>query len=465
MKKLKNILKIMKNKSNIDYKYYHLFNNKNLDLNYNTNNFTINYIIYIINSDFSHFYAFYKKIIKESITDVFLERLNLSKEDKFNLFSMKFNNIFWLKINNIQFLENDYDWFISFLSNNNIDINRIFLENTYLNVEFFHKFWNLKWFDKLSFLNFDNNHIYDEWLESIIKFIKNNNINLEYLSLINTHIWDVNNLLDILFLSKIRILDLSSNNLINNNSLINFIQNNNTINELYLRNIKFSDIEIESILNVFKKNKSKIYNLRLSLNNEQIKYKEDFKLLEKNLNINFDINILWESEINIFSTVYIKEPDKEELDLKVLSNEYFYIINANNREEEFNKLVNNKYLKDAINLFLFDFNDYKKIDTLLSNYNFNYLYIENYFINDKDFIYFLDSIKKQKHKKYKINLISIELSEYQLNYLIDTFPENIFYIEVNLNKIDENRELYIIKMLKNKAFIFENIEFYQKIFK
>lgn len=465
MKKLKNILKIMKNKSNIDYKYYHLFNNKNLDLNYNINNFTINYIIYIINSNFSNFYTFYKKIIKESITDVFLERLNLSKDDKFNLFSMKFNNIFWLKINNTQFLEDDYEWFISFLWNNSIDINRIFLESTYLNIEFFHKFWNLKWFNNLSFLNFDNNNIYNEWLESIIKFIKNNNLNLEYLSLINTYISDVNDLLDILFSSKIRILDLSSNTLIDNNSLINFIQNNNTITELYLRNIKFSDIEIESILNVFKKNKSKIYNLRLSLDNEQIKYKEDFKLLEKKLNINFDINILWESEINIFSTVYIKETYKEELDLKVLSNEYFYIINSNNKEEEFNKLVNNKYLKDAINLFLFDFNDYKKIDYLLSNYNFNYLYIENYFINDKDFIYFLDSIKKQKNKKYKINLISIELSEYQLNYLIENFPQNIFYIEVNLNKIDENRELYIIKMLKNKAFIFENIEFYQKIFK
>jgi hypothetical protein len=100
---------MMKNKSNIDYKYYHLFNNKKLDLNYNTNNFTINYIIYIINSDFSHFYTFYKKIIKESITDVFLERLNLSKKDKFNLFSMKFNNIFWLKINNIKFSEDDYE--------------------------------------------------------------------------------------------------------------------------------------------------------------------------------------------------------------------------------------------------------------------------------------------------------------------------------------------------------------------
>ena len=52
-----------------------------------------------------------------------------------------------------------------------------------------------------------------------------------------------------------------------------------------------------------------------------------------------------------------------------------------------------------------------------------------------------------------------------MDYLIDNFPSNIFYIEVNLNKIIIDRELYISKMLKNKAFIFENMELYKKIFK
>ena len=82
---------------------------------------------------------------------------------------------------------------------------------------------------------------------------------------------------------------------------------------------------------------------------------------------------------------------------------------------------------------MFDFNDYKKIDLLIKKYNFNYIYVENYFIIDKNLIQFLDSIKNQENKKYKINLISIELSEFQLKYLIDYLPENIFYIEVNLN--------------------------------
>jgi len=114
---------------------------------------------------------------------------------------------------------------------------------------------------------------------------------------------------------------------------------------------------------------------------------------------------------------------------------------------------------------LFDFNDYNKIDFLLSNYSFNYIYIENYYISNTNFFFFFDSISKNKNKTYKINFISIELNEEQLDYLINNFPENIFYIEVNLNKITTNRELFITKMLKNKAFIFENMELYSKIFK
>lgn len=122
-------------------------------------------------------------------------------------------------------------------------------------------------------------------------------------------------------------------------------------------------------------------------------------------------------------------------------------------------------MKNWINLFLFDFNDYEKIYYLLENYDFNYIYLENYYISDESFIYFLNWIKKQKNKKYKINLISVELSEYQLDYLIKNLPKNIFYIEINLDKIDKNREIYINRMLKNKAFIFENMELYGKLFK
>lgn len=461
------MLQLLKNKSNINYKYFHLFNNEYLDLKYNNNNFTINYIIYIINSDFSHFYDFYKTIDTEVISDVFLERLELSDSNKSQFFSMRFKNLFWLRINNISFNLLDYKGFITFISNNSLDINRIFLENTYLEKEFFEWFKILKWFNNLSFLNFDNNNITDKWLYSILYFLKNNSINLEYLSLINTKLNNITDLLNYLNTTDIRILDISSNNITNKSNIIDFIKDNNSIKELYLRNIEFSDNDLDDLLKLFINKDTLIYNLRLSLSKSQWKYINMFDELGNKLNINFDINFIWDSAINIYSTLYIKENNNKKIEINSLSNDSFYIIDSNNIDNDFKLLISekNSYLRDAINLFLFDFNDYKKINYLLDNYDFNYLYIENYYITDNNFIYFLESIKKQKHKKYKINLISIELSEQQLNYLIYNFPENIFYIEVNLNKILKNRELYISKMLKNKAFIFENMELYQKIFK
>jgi len=464
MKNIRWLLSKIKNKSNIDYKYYHLFNNNLLDLNYQINNFTINYIVYIINSDFSIFYKKFQNLSDQYFTDIFLERLDLSKVDKSNLFSIKFRNLFWLKFNNITFIEDDYDSLLSFLQSNSLDINRLFLENTNLRNDFFIWFNNLKWFNNLSFLNFDNNILENSWLDSVLIFLNNNNIDLEYLSLINTYITDISNL--ILYLNKveIRILDLSSNILINNLTIINFIKDNNSIKELYLRNITFSDEELELIINLFKNSKTRIYNLRLSINYNQEKYLKDFSFISLEKSINFDINFLWESD-NIFSTIYFKQTD--DTNLEKISNDYFYVINSKNIDNDFDKIIKrkDKYLKDGINLFLFDFNDYTKIDYLILNYNFNYIYVENYYITDNNFIKFLNSIKKQKYKKYKINFISIEISEFQLNYLIENFPKNIFYIEVNLNKIDKNRELYISRMLKNKAFIFENMELYQKLFK
>jgi hypothetical protein len=98
----------MRNKSNIDYEYYHLFGNKKLPLNYETHNFTINYIIYMIDSDFMRFFHDYKKFSHESITDVFFERINLNHDEKEIFFQLEFKNLFWLKLNNIKLNEKDY---------------------------------------------------------------------------------------------------------------------------------------------------------------------------------------------------------------------------------------------------------------------------------------------------------------------------------------------------------------------
>ena len=98
---LKTIINTLRNKSNIDYYYYHEFSNNKLKLDFNINNFTINYIVYIINSDFSWFIKYYENIKHISITDIFIERVLLNNHQKKILFSMIFKNLFWLKLNNI----------------------------------------------------------------------------------------------------------------------------------------------------------------------------------------------------------------------------------------------------------------------------------------------------------------------------------------------------------------------------
>lgn len=466
MKNLKSILLKLKNKSNIDYEYYHLFNNNKLDLNYNTSNFTINYIIYIINSDFSRFNDSYKWFSDESITDVFFERLKLSLEDKEVFFRLKFKELFWLKLNKVNFDEWDYKLLAWFILNNSLDINRIFLENLNLNSEFFSLFKDFNWFGNLTFINIDNNYCWNEGLNSLIFFLEKNNINLEYLSIINNNISNISLLSKYLNKTDIRILDLSSND-INQNDIISIIENSSELRELYIRNIELDDSIIEKIIYIFKNNKTSIYNLRLSLSFEQIRYVNIFNEISELNNINFDIIKWLDVPKDIYSTIYLKEIDKVKNDIWDISNDYFYCIDSNDLDNDFNKLIKDKdiFLINAINLFLFDFNDYKKIDFLIKKYDFNYIYIENYYITFDDLKFFLESISTQSHKKYKINLISVELDNEQMDYLIDNFPSNIFYIEVNLNKIINDRELYISKMLKNKAFIFENMELYKKIFK
>ncbi len=471
MKETKNLVRQLRNKSNIDYKYYHCFNNKLIPLKYASNNFTINYIIYIINSNFSLFKDFYDEIKQEFITDVFFERLVLSNSDKKTFFQMLFRGLFWLKLNNIRFLEEDNIGLINLIYNNRYDLNRLYLEECNLDYNFLKILSERKWFDILSFLNLDNNNIWDKGVNYLLDFLSLNNINLEYISLINNDIssnWIIKILTYFKRLKTLRILDLSSNNLLKKDEkeLLRFIKDQKYIKELYLRNIVLSNTMLDTIINLFSNKKTNIYCFRFSLKKEQKNYKKRFEKLWSDLWILFDIDILWESQKKIYSTIYLKQFDKGFEGVEWLDNEYFYTLNKKSIENDFSFMLQekDKYLLNGINLFLFDLHDYKKIAYLIENYNFNYIYLENYFISFKDFIYFINIIKKQFTKKYKINLISIEMSEEQLNFLIENFPENIFYIEVNLNKILFNRERYIMKMLKNKAFIFENMELYQKIF-
>ncbi len=451
----------MRNKSNIDYEYYHLFGNKKLPLNYETHNFTINYIIYMIDSDFMRFFHDYKKFSHESITDVFFERINLNHDEKEIFFQLEFKNLFWLKLNNIKLNEKDYQWLLNFLQLNSRDINRIYLENLELNDNFFTNIQNLTGFETLKFLNFDNNNISNNWLHLLFKFLNKNNIKLEYVSLVSNKIDSITDIIRYFQeISSLRILDISWNH-IQEHEIIKLLEKSWSLQEIFCKNIEFTDESLEKIINHFNTIQSEVFHLRISITKKQLKYREIFHSLWVKKNIYFDIDFL-DNENKIFTTFYIKWSD--DWNLNRIENETFSVLN---NSEDFNNMLcdKKKNLMSSINLFLFDFHNYSQINLLLENFSANYIYIENYFISDEDFIYFINSIRSKKPKHYKINFISIEISEFQLNYLIDNFPENITYIEINLNKIINNREKYIAKMLKNKAFIFENMELYQKIFK
>jgi len=74
----------------------------------------------------------------------------------------------------------------------------------------------------------------------------------------------------------LRILDISSNKITNTKKIIYFIKNNNFINELFLRNIIFSNNELNELLDIFNKNNTTIYNLRFSLSKDQLTYIKKF---------------------------------------------------------------------------------------------------------------------------------------------------------------------------------------------
>gem|GEM_PF-5564641 len=87
--------------------------------------------------------------------------------------------------------------------------------------------------------------------------------------------------------------------------------------------------------------------------------------------------------------------DTEIKNFTPIKTEYFYLINSDKQDESYEELFseNKTYLKDGINLFLFDISDYTKIFFLLENYNFNYIYLENYHISDENFVRLIEKIR------------------------------------------------------------------------
>ena len=469
--KKSDILSFLKSKSNIDYFYYHLWNDRVLDLEFDLNSFKKNYIVYILNSNISKFNDFFLEIKEEFITDFFFENFSFSSSQELKFFDFKLKWLFWLKFSSVGV--SDYNLFCKFLDNNKLDLNRLFIENSNLNTDFLIKLKSLNNFWNLTFLNFDNNYFKDEDIDHLICFINLNNLNLEYLSLVNNSIWNAwtKKLLSNLESKNksLRILDLSSNdfNSYIENDLIKFIENKKSLLEIYLRNIIISENFLLSLIDLIINKKTNLYCVRGSLSSDLIsKYKLLLNDLSLKYNIILDFDEFWESPKKFYTTIYLKEFNNKYENHSSLQSDSFYLIDKSKEETSYENIFKNKYnfLRNAVNIFLFDISNYNKIYYLLENYNFNYIYLENYHISDETFVNFIEKIRSLKHKKYKINLNSIFINEFQLDYLLENLPENIFYIELTLNKIEKNRERYIIHMLKNSAFVFENMELYKKLF-
>jgi len=460
MDKLSVIKKIIKS-INLDYYYYHIFDNKLLNLDYKNNAYNSNIIFYLLVSSYKTFLSYYDKINEISITDLFLERLDYSKEEYCNLFWLKFINLFWLRLNFVNVNKTLYKNLVDFILLNIEDLNRVFLEDCSLDEDFIIELNNTNGFNKniISFINLNNNNLKEKWFDLLIDFILNNHIKLEYLSLVSNNINFSENLDKIYKLDKLRILDLTWNFFDKKGEtiILNYIKNSKSIKELYLWNIEFSDDFFDDLIIILKEETTRLNTIKVSIKENKKIYKE--KLENKKVYIDF-VDF---SKDEIYSTIYIKYFNEEEIkDFKKLESNYFYLTDST--EKSYSKILKSKkYLQYWINLFLFDINDYAFIDEIISKYSFNYIYLENYSISDQDFFRFIEIIRQNKNKTYKINLISIEINYKQLDYLIDNFPKNIFYIEINLNNIVNNREKYILKMLKNNAFIFEKYDLLKKV--
>jgi len=454
----KNLLDILKNKSNIDYVYCHIFENKVLDIDYSKNNFTQNYILYILESDFSFLSNLYSKISDKPITDIFIDSLKLSFDDFKELFLMRFKKLFWIKIQSVDIPEIFYGELLEFLSYNSLDLNRIFLQSTKLNYTFFKRLRELTWFKNLSFLSFDDNQVWNQGLESILYFLHHNSITLEYISLVSSDITDISPFFESHSLLNTRIIDIS-NNKIDMSQILHLLECNIYIEEFFIKQINFSNTDLQRLIIFLDSNDLLLDHIWITLHTGQRELW--MKLVETGISKDIFISISYFDNVQIIesSTIYIKW-NYENMDY---NNSHMLYYHGNSIADFCN--MYHKVLNNSINLFIFEVNNYDVIDYILSNYSCNYIYIENYCISNQNFYRFIHTISKNPIKRYKVNLISIEINYTQLEYLIENFPINLKYIEINLNKILINREKYIFRMLQNKAFIFENIEIYQKIFK
>lgn len=461
----KEIVHLIHQKSNISYRYYHLFADTLVESPLVDDSHASHYIVYILESDIDPFIDFYCEVHNYSISDVFFERLSLNQAQKKQLFSFIFRDLFWFRCNRFLLLLEDYRDFISFLKINSSTINRIYLEDMQLDNSFLSLLSQETGFSKLEYLSFDNNPISDIGWTFLVEFFKINHIHLQYLSLSGCQISQFQDVCEYVLLTGIRILDISSNNIQMRSDLLQKILHIPRLEELYISDLSLDVESIDALISILEWGQKSLRILRMTFSTEQYdQYYQRFMEIQQKQGIYIDIGIDQRKIIKSYPTIYIKGVSDNEAWLSHLQNEYFYLYSEKNSILDISSPLQSYYFRKGIHLFLFDIRNFDFIDDIISSYHFSYIYLENYTISDAELRHFIQIIQKNRHKYFKINMVSIELTADQMEYMIHTLPENILFIEVNLRKIQKNREVFIFQMLQKKVFVFENYELYKKLF-
>ena len=342
----------------------------------------LNFIDKMINND-----SVFDNNIKLSIMPGLISKITKLIESKIKVTTKMLEKIFGIENKYINILFNKENDDI----NNNLNLNKKkFCE--------FYEIFILILFDK--YKNKISGIILENLIKMNIKYITYLNNN-KYINYIGVQFFE-----NIFYLINNQIFEELHNNIINNNSIYDKLENYNSYDEIYITYIKCSLFNIEN------KNK-KLNELMNIIENAFIK-KEFFKF-NKNL-IEF---------LGIFKLI---------LYYNKINN-----INNNNNIELFNNIFSffGKILKINKNKIIFE---------VINSYEFIFLNINNSICKTNIISEFFKSVLNTYNNEYKLHLLFIYLSSiYQI------FPEFYsFLFDISLNHVIETTKKFNNKLIKKK---------------
>ena len=342
----------------------------------------LNFIDKMINND-----SVFDNNIKLSIMPGLISKITKLIESKIKVTTKMLEKIFGIENKYLDILFNKENDDI----NNNLNLNKKkFCE--------FYEIFILILFDK--YKNKISGIIFENLIKMNIKYITYLNNN-KYINYIGVQFFE-----NIFYLINNQIFEELHNNIINNNSIYDKLENYNSYDEIYITYIKCSLFNIEN------KNK-KLNELMNIIENAFIK-KEFFKF-NKNL-IEF---------LGIFKLI---------LYYNKINN-----INNNNNIELFNNIFSfyGKILKINKNKIIFE---------VINSYEFIFLNINNTICKTNIISEFFKSVLNTYNNEYKLHLLFIYLSSiYQI------FPEFYsFLFNISLNHVIETTKKFNNKLIKKK---------------